>query len=442
MRGEIFTPSAHSGDDVTLVDVTTVVAFGVIFAIFTVGYHHLFDVHVGINSAHWLGRMATRIYLPDSELYSQLFSAETIDQSTVAFRYQESHNPNLFGISALATFLENAGIDAYAFNIVLVLATAWHLMRLAKFHGAPSAPCLAALLLNPSTVYYSQTFTKEIILVFLTILLFRFADDPTLPFKRLWILATIFAAAVVRVEAAAPGLLVLGTLNTNANRRWMLFWLGFVALCAVLPLGYRFGLLSSETVENFRRDAPSLSGLGALVDAGLRNIPFSGLVLLPIRGFQNATEPFPQARIEDLEPGTINVYGLVLLGTFLVMIRFVIDFGRTFYRLALRRSVAPHRLHRLVFGVSATWVMVATNPFVHTRYLFNVLPLIALAPSAYRSVARGEVVARSGVRNGGTIATAAARLAGAWDEMPTRIAWAVFLGTYVILFIVRYRLFA
>lgn len=352
------------------------------FVMLAVGYHVAFDVTVGYPYTTFLGVPATRPYLPDSELYEWLYSAPRLDVTRVLDDASSHSNPNIYGISAIAFFLRTLSVDPLIFNCLLVIGTGLTLLGIAKDLGCSPNGALVVLFCNPQTNYYSQTITKEIPLLFLATLFLRFCN---LTKGWLLLLPLVAATALIRVQSglAMVGLVMLFFL---LPRRLLLpaSRTGLVLLCVTIPLFYDApGFRGDTATEFFRESRASALGLGAFIDEGMRNYPMFGFIGIPIRALQNAVEPFPTTIWPDWP--SFNLYAVVLLGSCALWTIYAFEFFRLGTALLLNRISLPEPALRVFVGAGVFWLLAAVNPWVHTRFLFYVIPAIVLSTSAVHS---------------------------------------------------------
>jgi hypothetical protein len=346
------------------------------YLVLSFGYHVYFDIQIGHHLSPLFGRTATRLYLPDSDLYTHLYSTTDLSLSRVVDDILHEDDPNIYGISAIGATLNAAEIDPMWVNMALVVASGWFLRSILRRHGVVSVAALSVLFLNPATIYYSQTVTKEIVVLFATAGFMNLLDAEW----RWWLLVGLVPCIVLtmflRLQVGIPLVLALVMVKarTNTIRRW--FILIFFGLCLVLTSLYSSGVMHSGEADSYRRDQPGQSGLGDIIDTGLRQVPLAGLLLVPIRALQNTMEPFPATRFEDSAPGTINVYTIVLLVSFVMSWYFVVEFAMVTYRFLAGTLGDDVRYHRVVCATLLVWMTAASNSWVHNRYMFNIVPVI------------------------------------------------------------------
>jgi hypothetical protein len=294
---------------------------------------------------------------------------------------------NVLAISALTTTYRDAGVEPIYFNILLVAIAGLLLTSICAFHNASPLVPLSVLFLCPSTIYYSQTSTKEILTLFASCL-FIFSLARTRGILRLSLgCLSVAMTYAFRVQTAIPMLAVLAISHTSSvfqRRYWLLL---FVVLALTLPVLYAVGLVDSEIADYFRVQLVSTTGLAKYVDFGLRRIPLAGLVLLPIRMVQNATEPFPGLNFLQINPGvtSVSVYGLFGFATVVVTWFFTCEFVRVLWRLLVHGEGGPAQVDSITLYAGLFWLMISTNSFVHGRYLYNVLPAFALVATLNRT---------------------------------------------------------
>jgi hypothetical protein len=334
------------------------------------------------------GTLFTRTYLPDSVLYEQdqSFSKITVDEM-LSNLGDERTNPNMFGISMLASILREVGLDPIYANMVLVALAGLFFVLICNTYGISSTGPLVLLFLNPSTVYYSQTATKEIVTLFAGALFVLVIVTTRGTRRVIGAVPAMLLTFAFRVQTAIPMLIALAVSHASFfTKRRTCLW-AFVTISLVLPLLYRSEILGTDSMMLYRQDTPSVTGLAEYIDAGLQRIPLAGLVLLPVRAFQNATEPFPTVSFRDYEysANAVNLHWLVLFATVLLSWFFTSEFVRVLWRVIVRRKSGPENLDSIVLYAGLFWLMVATNPFVHGRYLFNILPVFALVGAISRA---------------------------------------------------------
>jgi len=329
-------------------------------------------------------------FLPDSILYDGLYdvSGVTFSELLSDLAGNSDLGQNILAISALTTTYRNAGLDPIHVNVVLVALAGLLLLRICLFYNAsPRAPLLV-LFLNPSTIFYSQTSTKEILTLFASTL-FAFALIRARSVSRLILsMVALLMTYAFRVQSAIPMLAIFFLSYASSRlqqRAWILMFLG---LSLTLPILYSSGLIQAEVAEYFRLEFASVTGTAKYVDFGLRQIPFAGLVLLPFRMLQNATEPFPALHIFQFDVGgttVVSLYSIVTGATVVVTWFFTCEFIRIFWRLIVRGEEGPRQIDSIILYAGLFWLMIATNPFVHTRYLYNVFPIFALISTLNRT---------------------------------------------------------
>jgi hypothetical protein len=396
------------------------------------GYHAAFEP----NSAKPYfarvgGTLFSRTYIPDSTLYDETYDPSRLDLSAVFSSFLVGDtNQNILAISALSALCREAEFSPFYLNIVLVaLAGLFVLGVCLHYKTTPTLPLLV-LFLNPSTIYYSQTTTKEIPLL-LTTAMFVFA---LVAIRGAWRVVGVLAVSALtflfRVQTAIPMLIVFGISYLSAATRRRGILVAVVGLSSILPFLYSSGSLTTDSVDAYRLDAPSVTGWASNVDAGLRRVPFAGLVLLPIRMFQNATEPFPALVFEEFDFGAqcVIAYSIVLAASVVVTWFFVCEFVRVLWRLFFHRETGPRRLDSIVIYTGLFWLMVAINPFVHARYLFNVHPVFALVASINRS-------SRSAASPDGRALPMPT--SGGWSTSPSWIGWGALMAASVAILLFR-----
>ena len=308
----------------------------------------------------------------DSILYESLFK-DGIDANFIVANY--STMPNVMGISVLAALARRAGIDIFTLNLMLLLVTGWILVRIAAIlHLSPALP-LACIYLNPVSVFYCQTATKEVPLMLgctlLAYLSLRFRK--ALPFFALPVLAGI---TFMRVQTGVllGVLVVLGTLRYRVALRFI--WTGLFIFFALLPLT---SFTEFWTGADSYQEMSGRVGIGKFIDFGLKTIPFAGYALIPLRAIQNALDPFPFAPLLNDGKSVWSLYAIFGQLSFYFYSYIFVGLIPLLWRY-LRGRIEPSRKKSvLILFVIFGWFSVAIVPYVQGRYLFPFLPLAAFA---------------------------------------------------------------
>lgn len=90
-----------------------------------------------------------------------------------------------------------------------------------------------------------------------------------------------------------------------------------------------------------------------------------------------------------------------------------------------RQSVERH-VDSLVLYAGMFWLMVATNPFVHTRYIFNLLPIFALVTAINRNLREKTFAASPEPSTEGV---------ERWSTAPSWAVWATIVAVWSTRFI-------
>ena len=364
----------------------------VLFIVATLAYRDYFEVRIGNSAVPRWGMLATRTYLPDSDVYMTLYARQSIGLWSVAKDILTGTNPNLYGISAVAHILQEWEIDPLLFNIAMILLAGGILWAFARQVGVSPLPALVLLLANPGTIYYAQTITKEVVSVALTSLFFL----AILRRKNRWWRVTLWlvtlAGTVIRVHFGLAMLLGIIIVSVRTHRQRLWFFAGAIGVAALMPLLYSEDVVRSHAATSYRTDAPSATGVGNLVDYGLRNVPLSGLVLMPVRAMQDATEPFPKVVALDTGMNSVNVYSLILVASFFIFARWVVEFTLIAGRFLAGRLKGSQATMETIVLILLFWGLVACIAWVHTRYLYCVVPMFGMACAMCNkeSRARGE----------------------------------------------------
>ncbi|MBI5502670.1 MAG: hypothetical protein HY907_20660 [Deltaproteobacteria bacterium] len=353
-------------------------ALAVLFIIATLAYRSYFEVEIGNSAVPRWGMLATRTYLPDSDGYMSLYAHQDISLWSVTHDILTGTNPNLYGISAVAHILTEWEIEPVFFNMALILLTAGILWAFARQVNVSPLGALVLLLANPSTIYYAQTITKEIVAVALTTLYFLAMLRRK---NRKWRITLWLVTALMTLIRVHFGLgMLLGILLVSARQKRQRLWFlaGAVAVAAVMPLLYSEDVVRAQAAENYRAEAPSATGVGNLIDQGLRDVPLSGLAFIPVRALQDATEPFPKVLSLDIRMNSVSVYSLIVIASFFIAIRWVVEFTLIGARFLAGRLTGSAATMETVVLILTLWGLVACIAWVHSRYLFPVLPMFGL----------------------------------------------------------------
>jgi hypothetical protein len=360
----------------------------VIYTTATFTYHFLF--HPDTSEPYFAsvgGTLFVRTYLPDSSLYEHIYGISdlTIDDLHANIT-DEGTNENIIGISILAALWRDVGIEPVYFNVLLVALAGLILLSVCNDFGIASTSPLIVLFLSPSTVYYSQTATKEIVTIFLTTLFVLVIATARGTWRVIGASLVIVLASAFRVQNAIPMAFAFLTSYASVARKRRALLGAFIGLSLILPLLYGSGVLDPGSMMQYRIDAPSSTKLADYIDAALQNVPLAGVLLLPIRAFQNVTEPFPVVEFTEIERGVscISIYAIVLVLTVTMTWFFTCEFTRVLWRMIAKRSSRERRVDTIVTYGASYWLMVAANPFVHARYMFCMLPVFALIAATNR----------------------------------------------------------
>jgi hypothetical protein len=376
------------------------------------------------------GTLFSRTYLPDSSYYEQAdFSDATLDDLTAEMRTEDA-SQNLVGISALAFLVRKAGLEPVYLNVALVALAGLFFLRTCAHFGVSATAPLVVLFLNPSTVFYSQTATKEILTLFASALFVLIIVGMRGAWRTVGVLAAAALTGVFRFQTAIPMLAALPVLHASFSAKRRTWLAAFGGLALVLPLLYSSGVIQTDTMTLLRLDSVSVTGFAKYVDMGLQRIPLAGLILLPIRALHNATEPFPIVNFEEIDFGAraTNIYALVLMGTVVVSWFFSIEFVRVLWRMVVKRERGPERLDSIVLYTGLFWAMAATNPIVHSRYMFNILAVFALVATINRHSRDTAVEDRTKIP-----LAASSR----WSTMPSWLGWGALMVAWGVLRLVR-----
>jgi hypothetical protein len=373
------------------------------------------------NVARVGSTLFSRTYLIDSSLYEQAYNDPDFKLEDIAASVDgDDTRFNAIGISALGWQLREASIEPIYPNMILVALAGLLLLAVCThYQASPSGP-LMLLFLNPSTIYYSQTTTKEILTAFATALFAYSIVKGTRTWRGLGVLVALLVTGLFRAQTALPMLFTVLFLTVSSVNRRRGFLAAFVGISLVLPYLYSRGIIDTFALELYHADVPSVTSLARYVDSGIQKVPLAGLLFLPIRMFQNATEPFPALQFQESDLGTnaISVYAVILGISVVLSWFFTCELGRILWRWLAQRQSGPRHLELLVLYATMYWLMVATNPFVHTRYLYAVLPIFALRASLNRaSLNAMDSAAMSRVK----------LISGGWSTTPSWACWGVLM---------------
>lgn len=319
------------------------------------------------------GRL-TKILVPDALYYRMLRSyIQSTDADFLSFAIK---SPNVLLPALVAEGFRYVSDSTLFLNIGLLALCGILLARLLTMLQIRSTVPLVLFFLNPETIYYMQGILKELPS---TVLVLSFAVALLHQRHRLCLLLVVLAVPLRwQIAGILCGVLLLQWIPPRLRFRTLHG--GLICLCVLLPLLYQSVLRRAVTAgEIFETEVPG-TGVGASLNAVLRTVPGSGYVILPIRALQNMIEPFPG--ISPIEEGMVNVYSLVLLGSFLLMTGCYLVALREGWLLLRgkedRRFVTPRA--QVMLLVILYMLGTAANPWVHHRYIYPVVPLLGMMP--------------------------------------------------------------
>lgn len=291
--------------------------------------------------------------------------------------------PTLLPMTLLTFALNSVGINPLLFNIMVVTASSALLLKLAQ-EAKQVFPrfALISLLVNSAVVFYAQSYSKEILLIFACCL----ATYGVFKGRLLWIILAIFLTALIRVPLAVP---MFGSIiwlflakkypSQFTEKRALIV---MALLMVSVPLLYSRSTLMIAAQDMLRH----LNTQGGITFYYFKMIkyPLIPLLFLPFRIVQNLFEPILAYRSLSLSPPyPLSSYMLlgaavihcVLLATLLAKRKIVKANVRSLVK--LNDEGDKYILFLLIFS-SLSVVMFALLPFVQIRYLLPLAPGLGL----------------------------------------------------------------
>ena len=337
----------------------------VVFIVFAVIYQNFIvipcmDAVANFNCGQYI--------LPDSNLYMML-SVQT--NSLFEYRW------NVIGISYFYSVIDTY-FDYFTFSCILVLSANIVLFKALKYLNLVSGRkviFLCLFVMNPQTIYYVQSPTKEIFLYFLSCLILFFISMNNFNLFKLISFSSVTTFLRIQSGLSLFSSFIASFLPKKTRVRLVSFV--FLCFCSLLPLLYSLSIFN--TYLNAGEDYLAAETTGAGIGVFIRNIEqstlFVGSVTVPIKIFQNIIDPFPLSFLYI--KGSVNFYSIkdilafFMLG-YIVLFSFFWFMKINFFRF---RPGLSYKYSSLVFVIiTVSFLFVGLNTFIHGRYLYPSMP--------------------------------------------------------------------
>lgn len=292
--------------------------------------------------------------------------------------------PTLLPMTLVTYALQSIGIGAVVFNTGVLALIVAVLRRIGRHVGLDFPLfAIAFVFLNSLTVYYAQSYTKEILLLLLVVCTLY----GILAQKRACLGLSLLGIALVRVYFLPPFLAYLLLLAIKRRRPELSFfrW-GVVLLVAGAVMGTLLVANSSiHTAAKIIQDnANTTSGI-AYNYLKYIEYPIIPLLFLPVKMLQNLFEPLFSFRT-SLNSDPIFIGHIMGLGAALLHMVFLLKlisqqrvvFGVRQPLFVRWPEAAKDRVRALTFLLAASLVMYSLLPFVQMRYLYPLAPAFGL----------------------------------------------------------------
>ena len=230
--------------------------------------------------------------------------------------------------------------------------------------------------LNPTLIYISQMMSKEALIIALLTALCYYS------IKRKYMIIFIFSSITGFVRA--PFALLGGFPIILKGKDVRIYRFLFLSILFFLLLGYFY----SNVVQN-------KNSIAILENAGVTRLAFEWnyfylgpLIMAPFKLLGNFYDLVNQAFFHSIQQGRIDLYH----GTTIPIIIAILAYSKTLFYIVLNpfKSLRGPCGNVLLF-VLAYFVLVSANQYVHSRYLWPILPLLVLLLCGIKKTRRNSI---------------------------------------------------
>ena len=339
----------------------------IIFVILTMIY--MFNI---VNPCE-LTNSCGQYILPDSKLYINIANSDS--WNNVPW--------NVSGISIVYKFLNNYFNYTFFIMVVFIIINVVFfnvLINKKIINKSSDKNVFLLFLLNPQTIYYIQSPTKEILLYICSIIFLIALLKLKVKFKSTvsYLVISVFGL-IIRIQYGLSFITSIFSLILKKNDRIKYVCITFFVLILFLPIIYQLDFLHTYLVSGERFDNSSANGTGfGLILRNYEKVYFGfTLISVPIKIFQNILDPFPSINL--LYDHVFNFYGIkdalsfifigyVTLSVFFIIVSII--YGARRYRFI-------YELNSILFVIiTIMYFFVGINTFIHGRYLYPILPIV------------------------------------------------------------------
>jgi len=322
------------------------------------------------------------VILNDSLMYDgSLWIAIKVDQLDLktAIAWFRSY-PTLLPMTLTAYFLQSLGIAGVVFNLLLLMFIAWFVLQIARIEqlGFPYFS-LAFVFLNTMTVYFSQSYTKEIpLLLFFVTLLFGVSAK-----KRHYVVFSMIGIGLIRVYFLPP--LLLFFFCRTIQKKWPTFPL-LRCLLVLFLMGAIFGpllLAGNPFILAAHIMQANLNATSGVAHNYLKFIeyPVIPVLFLPVKILQNLFEPL-LVKQSGFGNASIDMAHVAAMGCAILHVFFCVYLMSKWrnVKFFLARLSKPNRrlefglTYALLFMLGTSLIMYSLLPYVQMRYLYPLIP--------------------------------------------------------------------
>lgn len=347
-------------------------------------YYYKFTIHLGVDESNleeFLGVISHDSLMYTGESWIAI-DVNNLDFSG-AIEWFKNY-PTLLPMTVLTYGLQQLGVSAIYFNLTLIICAGWVLFRFFwRRYGSLPICGLLFIFLNTLTIFYSQSFTKEPILL----LLATFLVTSSLDRCRWQAILALIGIGVIRLPFLIPSTLFV--LWSFASPRYNILKqaklkISFMLIyCLIVPLIFsQTGLYRAAEIN--LSNIQQTSGV-TFEYLQIMKIPGVPLLFLPIKIMQNLLEPLFSLRMqlmsEKVQLGYLMSVSFAVLN-FLAIVFLCWILGARFFNKLLGRRSPPVLELRDSAELQVFLILVITFfsflPFVQMRYIYPVAPIIGL----------------------------------------------------------------